>query len=383
MTETPIAHGGSQAESGAALIVEWFGVRIGLYAEPQILDYVAKQFDIATSGNPRPTHLDIRELEIHVRTQPDLLDDLIDSGRRDGTRERRSFRNQTYRQIRRDDRLVLLEDVDRPNHAFVGWNGEGWSVVSRGQPSGLIVTRLIRELIREDLLDRGGLMFHGGGSRTADGLGVFLAGASGAGKTSASLRLAHGGGRVLATDRALILPVGNDWWIVGLPTSTRLGIGAVRSFGILGQLSTAEPIRAINPFNQTMAEDSHSSRGKKVSLANEEVRELLGTPFAPASPLDRLLVLEAVPNGAFSRESVDASTGRRLLADHLMDPDGDYPDRWLRPDLVPPSDAHVSQLDRVIADVSVERVTWSPPMHCDRQARHRLTTNSKSHEGQC
>jgi len=370
------------------LELAWFGIRVRIHADDAtVTDYVAKQFATAEDSECRPPEATVRNRNVHVRRHAGLLDDLVELGHRHGTVGRRSFKTEVYQQVHGlNDRTVLLKDLLAPDHAFVGSGDGAWLVVCRGEPSGLVVTRLVRELVRDDLLDRGALMFHGAGALTSDGVGVLLAGHSGTGKTSAALRLAGGGGRVLGTDRTLLVPSADRWWIVGLPTSTRLGVGAVSAFGILDRLRQIAPLRAINPFNPDIPEQSYAGmREPKVSLGNGEVEELLGTRFAPAAPATRLVVLEPGAPETFRRRRLSASAARRALVEHLMDPDPDYPDLWLHPrqpaECPGAFERTTERMRLLVSDVAVDRVAWTPRIHCDERVAELITGSTTAEEG--
>lgn len=374
MTDRTEVEGIMRGRVEEEFLLRWFGANVRVQACPDVVTYLSSQFAVDPDHLGRPRAMSPREIGVRVVSNATILDGLVPP--QAGTvRPRLSFKTETYTEVLRSDMFVLLDQGEPPDHAFVGLEDGRWLAVFRGEPSGLVVTRLVRELVREDLLQRDALMFHGAGALTRTGLGVFLVGNSGAGKTSSSLRLAAGGGHVLGTDRALVVPVDDGWWVAGLPTSTRLGLGAVRAFGLLDQLSAAAPIRAINPFNPDLPHQSYlGMKEKKVSLANGEVAALLGSLFTAAAPLHRVLVLQAGPRDIFRREIIEPCAARHLLTEHLMEPDADYPDRWVRREPAPPRPQRLAELiDRLVAQVEVERVVWSPPVHCDEETTQRLT----------
>ncbi|GAA4955413.1 hypothetical protein GCM10023238_22550 [Streptomyces heliomycini] len=89
--------------------------------------------------------------------------------------------------------LVSQEGHEFP-HALITTDFLTWEIVTAHEHElGLVVTRTMRELVREHFVDRGALMLHGAAAVLPDGTGVVLAGPSGAGKTSASVQLAPRG----------------------------------------------------------------------------------------------------------------------------------------------------------------------------------------------
>ncbi|MFD4543089.1 hypothetical protein [Streptomyces bauhiniae] len=259
--------------------------------------------------------------------------------------------------------VLLTED-------FVSWTVVGAAV----DGAAVAVGRLLRELIREDLVRRGALMFHAGAAVLPDGRAVMLPGDAGAGKTSSAVRVAEAGGRVVATDRLLLLPPGgargpHGWWMVGLPSTIRLGAGAVGALGLASRLMGGTPAGRSRPdwlaeLARSGVLDEGSRSAGKLSLANKEVRTLVGGGCVSAAPLDGIVELRAQdvvrPKPTCPAEPLGA------VEAHLLVPDPAYRTHWLaaRPFREEPSAARRA-LERLVADVPVRRLSWSPARHCD------------------
>ncbi|MET9498473.1 hypothetical protein [Streptomyces sp. NPDC006552] len=261
------------------------------------------------------------------------------------------------------DHVLLTED-------FVSWTVVGAAV----DGAAVAVGRLLRELIREDLVRRGALMFHAGAAVLPDGRAVMLPGDAGAGKTSSAVRVAEAGGRVVATDRLLLLPPGgargpHGWWMVGLPSTTRLGAGAVAALGLASQLMGEASVGRSRPdwlaelARSGVLSESSRSAGK-LSLANKEVRTLVGGGCLSAAPLDGIVELRA--QDVVRPEPTRPANPLGALETHLLVPDPAYRTHWLaaRPFREDPSAARRA-LARLVAEVPVRQLRWSPARHCD------------------
>lgn len=356
----------------ATVDVRWFTTEVRVHSSSDMLrDYVASQYEVDVEPAPDPGAGRVRQ--VHAVAEPHLLARLLQHRRDSPVVARKAFKHETYHQIDEDGCVALLPEGGTASHALVTRDGDTWLLLGgEAGPPGLALVRIIRELVREDLLDQGALMFHGSGARTPAGRGVFLAGSSGAGKTSAAVRLAGRGGCVIGTDRTLLVPRVDGWWVVGLPTSTRLGAGSVRALGIMDALGEVAPIRAINPFNQDLPDQSYQGMSEpKVSLSNREVHQLLGVRFAPAARAHEIILLA---RGGFRSRLLPPAQAREALREHLLAPDPDYPDQWLRPirSPAPQAAAALRRLAALVSSVPVTRVQWHPRAHCDERTSERL-----------
>jgi hypothetical protein len=112
---------------------------------------------------------------------------------------------------------------------------------------------------------------------------------------------------------------------------------------------------------------------KKVSLSNGEVRALLETRFRAATSAHHVVVLNRGPHDIFRADEMDPASAYDALSEHLLDPDPDYPELWLRSDPAR-SPASSTLLPRLVSDIPTHHVVWCPPVHCDERTVERLTT---------
>ncbi|MFJ8823130.1 hypothetical protein ACIREE_15235 [Streptomyces sp. NPDC102467] len=261
------------------------------------------------------------------------------------------------------DHVLLTED-------FLSWTVVGTTV----DGAAVAVGRLLRELIREDLVRRGALMFHAGAAVLPGGRAVMLPGDAGAGKTSSAVRVAEAGGQVVATDRLLLLPPGGaggsgGWWMVGLPSTTRLGAGAVAALGLAPRLAGEAALGRSRPdwlaslARSGVLNEASRSAGK-LSLSNRDVRTLVGGGFLSAAPLDQIVVLRA--QDIARPEATHFADPLAAVEAHLLVPDPAYRTHWLaaRPFREDAAAARRA-LGRLVADVPVRQLSWSPARHCD------------------
>ncbi|MFD8135900.1 hypothetical protein ACFV2V_02220 [Streptomyces sp. NPDC059698] len=97
----------------------------------------------------------------------------------------------------------------------------------------LATARLAREVIRGQLLREGWAVLHASAVvRPEDGATLLAFGGKGAGKTTTALLLALAGWQLLANDRVLVRPTGEqDVEVVPWPSAAALGLGLVDSLG--------------------------------------------------------------------------------------------------------------------------------------------------------
>ncbi|MDF3290306.1 hypothetical protein [Streptomyces silvisoli] len=289
---------------------------------------------------------------------------------------REAFAGESYRfaQLAASETALLADRPTMYDHALLTRDFLSWVVLAaRSQDLGLLVTRTIREIVREDLLARGAVMFHAGAAELSDKHGLFLAGPSGAGKTSAALRAALGGGLVVGTDRTLLLAHGGQWFAVGLPMSTRLGPGSASALGIASAMDGHIPIRS------TLSQPGTPQSGPdKLSLSNAEVYAALGCGFTPTTPIESLLVLQPSPDVSPRVTDVDPAEAVGHLAEHLLSPDPAYRSRWLaaQPDAATTADPRALAA-AIVAQLPVAQVVWDPVLHCDDGAATLLSRHSR------
>ncbi|MEU4180755.1 hypothetical protein [Streptomyces sp. NPDC026589] len=118
-------------------------------------------------------------------------------------------------------------------------------------PLALAAARLARESIRGQLLRDGWAVLHSSAVvRPSDGATLLAFGDKGAGKTTTALLLASTGWQLLANDRVLVRPTGEeDVEVVPWPSAAALGLGLVQALG--WDVSAREHLRAGGDFHPT------------------------------------------------------------------------------------------------------------------------------------
>ncbi|MGW2108901.1 hypothetical protein [Streptomyces sp. NPDC001948] len=353
--------------------VRWFTSALQVHTNSRrTRAYVASQHHVVAHPSFAPAVLPVTDL--YAVADPALLGIIRSAAVGRPVSRRESFRGVWYAcwKTGGDGAVMLVDDGHAYQHALLTRDFRSWAVVGdRREDLGPVVSRTVRELVREDLLRRGAVTFHGAAAELAGGGGgVLLAGASGAGKTSAAIRVGRGGGRAVGTDRSFLLEWGGTRILVGLPESTRLSVGSAEAMGIARALRERSPIRGLNPFAQggtdRSGEGPRTAKEPKVSLSNAEVHELLGCGFVAATPADSLVVLESMPHASPRLDDLDPAEAVAALRPHLLAPDPDYRSRWLTAE--PGSEAPEAATARLSALVDgrpVRRLVWDPALHCD------------------
>ncbi|MEU8825707.1 hypothetical protein [Streptomyces sp. NPDC048636] len=250
--------------------------------------------------------------------------------------------------------IVSAEGHEFP-HALVTTDFRTWEIVAaREHELGLVVTRTIRELVREHFVDRGALMLHGAAAVLPNGTGLVLAGLSGAGKTSTAVQIARAGGYCVATDRSLLLSDDRGWTVVGLPMSTRLTREAALGLGIA-------PDERDNLIRHGEAAVRRPDPRGKLSLSNEEIHRLAGVEFTASSRIDQLVVLENTGTPRPLSRPLAAAEAVTALAEHFLVPDTVYRGRWLSADPSPESAGDLmGRLRALAAAVPARHGAWTP-----------------------
>jgi hypothetical protein len=368
-----IAAAASAQGAPTPLAVDWFTAHLRLHtASHKTREYVAGQHHLVAPPARLASLHDPTDLS--AVADDSLLNEIRATFAGAAYDLREAFRGEWYQvhESHAGDTILFRGEAGCSNpHALITRDFISWAIVtSRPNGLGLMITRTIRELVRENLLAQGAIMFHGSAAERPDGRGVFLAGASSTGKTSVAVRLALGGGRVVGTDKTFLLRRDGDWLAVGLPMSTRLGAGSVEAMGLIQALRDRSPIRAINPFKQGATdipvEGLPPLAADKVWLSNAELHELTGCGFADSTRADSIVVLERSTRRHAVVDALDPDEAADALRDHMLAPDPDYRSRWLacdpEPELRQPA---LSGLLLLLRERRVSRVAWDPALHCD------------------
>ncbi|GAB2962942.1 hypothetical protein [Streptomyces heilongjiangensis] len=329
----------------------WRDLELRVRAEaPEVLGYVSSQHRLAREEPDRAA----TRIDIEAVSSPSRLAELA---ARPATERRESYAGWWYGCHRNEDGAFVLvsQEGHEFSHALITTDFLTWEIVTAHEHElGLVVTRTMRELVREHFVDRGALMLHGAAAVLPDGTGVVLAGPSGAGKTSASVQLARAGGHCVATDRCLLLPDGPEWAVVGLPLSTRLTREAAAGLGI----APGETDRLIRHGEAAVRRPDPKG---KISLSNEEMRRLAGVEFLASARIDMLVLLDntGAPRPLSGPLAEDEAVA--ALAEHILVPDTAYRGRWLSADASPePAGDVKDRLRELAAAVPARHATWTP-----------------------
>ncbi|MFI9504935.1 hypothetical protein [Nocardia sp. NPDC052566] len=336
---------------------EWFDVGFEVFSEVDaVRAAVSAEYHTAEPASVVRS----ATYELHVLVNADLAADVRATGEIRACTAVESFAGWWYSSWTTEDGFhVLASGVGYAwQHVLVTEDFRSWVLIGDIIPGAAVATaRILRELVREHLVQRGALMFHAGGCVLPDGSGIMLPGHSGAGKTTASVQVAATGGRCVATDRLLVLRDldADKWWMIGLPSTTRLGRGAVQAL----EINDSSGLARHRDNGPALAP------GGKISLTNREVAELVGGGFVSGVRLDRIVVLSA--DGSDRPLWADPADPLSAVLDHALVPDPAYRTQWLSPGAeVESADSLRDALRELVADVPVHLLRWTPSRHCDR-----------------
>ncbi|MBL1097933.1 hypothetical protein [Streptomyces coffeae] len=289
------------------------------------------------------------------------------------TERRESCAGWWYDCHRREDGafVIVSGEGHEFTHALVTTDFRAWEIVAAQEHElGLVVTRTIRELVREHFVGRGALMLHGAAAVMPDGTGLVLAGLSGAGKTSTAVQIARAGGYCVATDRSLLLAGAAGWTVIGLPLSTRLTREAALGLGIA-------PDERDTLIRHGEAAVRRPDPKGKLSLSNGEMHRLAGVEFAASTRIDQLVVLENTGTPRPLSRPLPAARAVTALAEHVLVPDTAYRSRWLSADPSPePADDPTGRLRALAAAVPARHGVWTPATYGRDTLTAWLTTSA-------
>ncbi|MDJ1130759.1 hypothetical protein [Streptomyces iconiensis] len=332
----------------------WHDVLFRVRSEvPEAVGYVRSQHRLATAPPARA----VARIDVRAVRSREQLEELSAA---QATEHRESYAGWWYR-CHRDEEgaYVLVSDGGHEfAHALRTPDFRSWEVVTaQAGELGLVVTRTVRELVREHFVGRGALMLHGAAAVLPDGTGLVLAGSSGAGKTSIAVQAARAGGSCVATDRVLLLPDGPAWIAVGLPMSTRLTAEAALTLGIA-------PGRSDSLIRHGEAAVRRPDPKGKISLSNEEMYRLAGVEFTTATRVDQLMLLENTGVVRPVTRPLPAAEAGAALREHILVPDTAYRSRWLAADPRPePAGQLAAALRHLVGALPARHSAWTPATH--------------------
>ncbi|MGW4802226.1 hypothetical protein ACWEPC_58415 [Nonomuraea sp. NPDC004297] len=359
------------------VLVDWFSLHLQVHTDDAATrEYVASQHHTLESSVACTPQV-VAHADLHAVADSKLLARIRNSADGPVHSRREAFRGEWYtlRRLPSEEYVLLTEEGHASPHALATSDFRSFVLVAQS-PAGvrLVISRTVRELVRESLLAQGALMFHGAAAQGDDGSGALFVGQSSSGKTSSAIWMARDdGGRVVGTDRVMLVRDKEQWIVVGLPMSTRLGAGAVRALGVESALRERVPIRSINPFQREAAKvpaEAVTQVGlDKVWLSNGEVYELLGCGFAAATTADDFIILENASVAAPLVEQLSPREAAVELAKHLMAPDPDFRSLWLaeEPKLEPSGATARNMFDQLLRERVVTRIAWNPTRHCGQR----------------
>ncbi|WP_045560361.1 hypothetical protein [Streptomyces sp. FxanaA7] len=362
------------ARGAEPVALEWFGTSLRVHVPvPETLQYVADHHRVGPPTVKAPPY---RSAALFAVAAPNILDELRDQAARRTVSRRESFKGVWYAYWETaDGATMVVDETHAYQHALLTRDFTSWAVVGeRPEDLGLVVARTIRELVREDLLAMGAVTFHASAAELPDGTGVLLTGGSGAGKTTTAVRIGCSGGRVIGTDRSFLLRHAGEWLVVGLPETTRLGLGGARTLGLLGLVEG----RVLSREQTLLARAGASGKEAKLTLSNGEMTELLNCGYTPAATADSIVVLSGSPLTSATRmEDLAPAEAHRALREHLLAPDPDYRVRWLSPDPAQEdAGSATAELSALLTRQPARRLTWNPQLHCDERVVPLLTART-------
>ncbi|HET6482576.1 MAG TPA: hypothetical protein VFG35_21425 [Actinoplanes sp.] len=329
-------------------VIRWGGVGIELEcADTAVLSYIAGQHYcvIEVPGSDASFRL-----RVDTAAPATPAADFVD--------ERRSFGDWTYRHEFDGEVHTLRSGAGHEApHQLLTPDWRSWTLRVGSAGAGVIACRVIRELIREHVLSAGAQMCHGSGVLlNTNGAGLLFLGDSGAGKTTlATVLAARQRGWTVATDRVMVARSGaaGEWWMTGIPTTTRLGEGALRA--LIGE---------IIPERRSLARQAVDGGAirDKWPFSNLEAASWLRVGFASASPIAALVVLgRAGPEAPLEITRISGDDAAAAITPHLLGDDRDSPTMWLRPDAgIPPAGPQGADL---AGGLPCFRMSWSPARH--------------------
>lgn len=348
--------------------IEWFTVALHVHTDDaRSRAYVADQHHAAASSITPSARSDIT---LYATANRQLLDHIGHSVAGQVVIRRESFAEWWYDcwSTADGDWIEFAGKGHEHAHALLSRDFRAWAVVvADPHDLGVVVTRTIRELVRESLLDYNALMLHAASAVLPGGAGLVLAGASAAGKTSTAVHVARAGGHCIGTDRTLVLPMEEAWVAVGLPMSTRLGLGAIHSMGVVDELRRRSLIRHEDGFvNSHLNPDLIQFGSKtKLSFSNAEVLAFFGGGFCPAARIDAVVLLAYHQhNTPVLIRLEEPQQAADALREHVLTPDPAYRSRWLTREGTPETQVDApAQLADFVARCRVAQLTWNPASH--------------------
>jgi hypothetical protein len=200
-----------------------------------------------------------------------------------------------------------LYDRPSPGERSRRWwvnSARNWIVVD--QPAGawlqLYTIRIIRNLIRWQMLGAGAMHLHAGGI-ALNGRGVGILGPPRSGKTSLALcTIAQYGMGYLAEDDMTLMAESSNVLGLGWPGSTRLRWDSLRSIEAISKRADLETLPTEHPGNAASVrrspDDVAPPEGWRLRLFPKEVARLFGAPLYERAAIDTLLFLEPALNRA-------------------------------------------------------------------------------------
>lgn len=297
--------------------LDWHDTRYSIICpDMAVVAYVVGQFTCGPSSAQPLRHVRI-EIGFANGSLPDGM--IIDT--------RASFRNWTYRHMLLGDLHILKSGQGHEDaHELRTTNWVDWKIFAPREAAGVIACRLIRELVREEVLLNAGQMFHGSGVFLKEAnAGLMFLGESGAGKTTLVAWLSsHGHAHSVATDRVMAALKDDGPRMIGIPTTTRLGEGALRSLLGGDVMARADLARHGSPGSVAL---------DKWAFGNNEASRYLNMSFRSSAPLHGIVLLKATDADeptSIRQLSPEAATGD--IAPHCLQVDEDYPSLWMTQD---------------------------------------------------
>ena len=347
-----------RASGGMAARREWWPVVVDYHAEDRDdAAWFASHFHTSLRV---PTTDVLVQFRVHSACDPRLLAVLTRTVAGATTAETEGFAGAFYQTGHLQDVHWWTTGRGHGAHrAAIGTvDGVDWVVLSSDVNSGRRNgVRLVRELVRRELLRRGAIAIHGSYAYVR-GQAVIFSGPSGAGKTTLAIAAARSGGLFIAGDRTYVCQCEHSLRAVGFPTVARIGFGTIDEYGLVPLLERAALQREQVAKVGTRIEDEVKEFGalNKLELNQLELEVLLSAPTAAAAPLRGIAILGRGSEGAIVVDPISAEEGYAALAADMLVPDPVWPRDWLASEASPPI-AVVAAAPRSAEDV-LPAVDW-------------------------
>lgn len=198
--------------------------------------------------------------------------------------------------------------------------------------------RIIREIYLRNNENYGNIAYHGGAFAICKN-GVMVCGDKAKGKTTVILEQLKKGASYLANDRVIISKNNNEYSIIYLPLSMRIGIGTIsRTSCIADNINTYpwsrnQSLKVLNYEYDLGVSINEFGSGEKLEITSKEISDIFKVNLIESTSLNAIVFPEIDPN--FSGMEIMPCTPQeatRLIMAQCMTP---HDENWISPWLFP------------------------------------------------